>query len=145
VSGPTPGRDAPAAPEQRNRDLVRDSIPILDPEPLDVAPLAGYTVAVATERRRHPIADLLESVGARTVGIQAMRAMAALDEPAVRAATERCVASPAHEVVLSSSYGLRTWLAAARRWGMADALVERFRTARLLARDAPAADSLRAL
>src|SRR5690606_17474758 len=80
LSGPTPGRGAPAALEQRNRDLVKDSIPILDHQPLDVAPLAGYTVAVATERRRHPIADLLESVGARTVGIQAMRAMAALDE-----------------------------------------------------------------
>ena len=88
---------------------------------------------------------MLESVGARTVGIQAMRAMAAVDEPALRAATEQCLATPAREVVISSSYGLRTWLAAARRWGMAEGLVTRFRDARLLARDPPAADSLRAL
>ena len=145
LSGPTPGLEAAAVPEQRNRDLVNDSIPTLNDQQVDVAPLAGYTVAVATERRRHPIADLLESVGARTVGIQAMRAVAAADEAALREATERCLAAPAHEVVISSSYGLRTWLAAARRWGMAEALVARFRAARLLARDPPAADSLRAL
>lgn len=142
---PPPGPEAPAAPKQQNRDLVSETKPDRYQAPSDVAPLAGFSVAVATERRRHPIADMLESVGARTIGIQAMRAMAALDETALRAATEQCLAAPAREVVISSSYGLRTWLAAARRWGMAEGLVTRFRDARLLARDPPAADSLRAL
>jgi uroporphyrinogen-III synthase len=111
----------------------------------DRAALAGYTVAIASDRRRHRLADLLESVGARTIGIQAARSVATLDESALRAATARCLADGCDEVVISSAVGLRAWIAAARRWGLAERLVTRFAGARLLARDAPAADSLRAL
>jgi uroporphyrinogen-III synthase len=110
-----------------------------------IAPLAGYTVAIASDRRRHGLADLLESVGARTVGIQAARSVAKPDPLALREATERCLAGPCHEVVISSALGLRAWIAAARRWRLAPALVARFAPARLLARDAAAADGLRAL
>jgi uroporphyrinogen-III synthase len=111
----------------------------------DLAALAGYTVAVASDRRRHRLADLLESVGARTVGVQAARSMAKPDDTALRAATARCLADGCDEVVISSAVGLRAWIGATRRWGLADALVTRFAGARLLARDAAAADSLRAL
>lgn len=110
-----------------------------------IAPLAGYTVAIASDRRRHELADLLESVGARTVGIQAARSVARPDEAIVREATQRCVAAPCHEVVISSAVGLRAWLAVARRWGLERQLVAVLTTARLLARDAAAADALRAL
>lgn len=110
-----------------------------------ITPLAGYTVAVASDRRRHGLADLLESVGARTIGVQAARSVAKPDEARLREATERCLARPCDEVVVSSALGLRAWLAAAHRWGSAERLVARFATARLLARDAAAADSLRAL
>jgi uroporphyrinogen-III synthase len=111
----------------------------------DVAPLAGYTVAIASDRRRHPVADLLESVGARTVGVQAARSLATPDLAGLRRATGQCLASGCDDVVISSAVGLRGWIGAARRWGTAQALVERFTAARLLARDAAAADSLRAL
>jgi uroporphyrinogen-III synthase len=110
-----------------------------------VAPLAGYTVVVASDRRRHALADLLESVGARTVGVQAARSVARPDESALREATSRCLAAPCHELVVSSALGLRAWVAAATRWGVAGPLVARFAGARLLARDAAAADGLRAL
>ncbi|HEY8473827.1 MAG TPA: uroporphyrinogen-III synthase [Natronosporangium sp.] len=110
-----------------------------------IAPLAGYSVAIASDRRRHGVADLLESVGARTVGIQAARSVAKPDLAALREATERCLAAPCHEVVVSSALGLRAWITAARRWRLADGLVARFEAARLLARDAAAADGLRAL
>lgn len=110
-----------------------------------IAPLAGYTVVVASDRRRHRLADLLESVGARTVGIQAARSVARPDLAAVRAATAACLAAPCHEVVVSSALGLRAWVAAAREAGQEAALLARLRGARLLARDAAAADALRAL
>lgn len=110
-----------------------------------IAPLAGYTVAIASDRRRHGLADLLESVGARTVGIQAARSVAKPDPSVLREATARCLAGPCDEVVISSALGLRAWIAAARRWRLAPALVARFARARLLARDAAAADALRAL
>jgi uroporphyrinogen-III synthase len=111
----------------------------------EIAPLAGYTVAVASDRRRHGLADLLESVGARTVSVQAARSVAKPDERALREATARCLAQPCDEVVVSSALGLRAWVTAARRWGQAAALISRFASARLLARDAAAADALRAL
>lgn len=110
-----------------------------------IPPLAGYTVAVASDRRRHRLAELLESVGARTVGIQAARSVAKPDPAALREATERCLAGPCHELVISSALGLRAWLRAADSQGRAGQLVVRFGQARLLARDAPAADGLRAL
>jgi uroporphyrinogen-III synthase len=102
-------------------------------------------VAVASDRRRHRLADLLETVGARTVGIQAARSVAKPDLAALRSATARCLAGPCHEVVISSALGLRAWVTAADRWGQAAELVARFRQARLLARDAAAADGLRGL
>lgn len=144
VRGQRPG----SVPRQRGFDLVKKTSPRRDLQQApdeSIAPLAGYTVAVATDRRRHPLADLLESVGARTVGVQAMRSVAQPDEAELREATLRGLTDPCDEVVISSAFGLRTWLAAARRWGLADALVARFADARLLARDPPAADSLRAL
>ncbi|MPZ27588.1 MAG: uroporphyrinogen-III synthase [Micromonosporaceae bacterium] len=110
-----------------------------------IAPLAGYTVVIASDRRRHRLADLLESVGARTVGVQAARSVAKPDPAGLRAATTQCLAAPCQELVVSSALGLRAWLAAAGRWGLAERLVDRFRSARLLARDAAAADVLRAL
>jgi uroporphyrinogen-III synthase len=112
---------------------------------LSIAPLAGYTVAVAADRRRHPIAAMFESIGARTISVQAVRTVAQPDEDAVRAATAEVVARPVHEVVVSSAFGLRSWLAVARRSGGTEALLARFADARLLARDARAADGLRDL
>jgi uroporphyrinogen-III synthase len=110
-----------------------------------ISPLAGYTVAVASDRRRHGLAGLLESVGARTVGIQAARSVAKPDEAALRRATDRCLAAPFDELVVSSPLGLRAWLAAVRRWRLVQPLVARLGQARLLARDPSAADALRVL
>src|SRR2546430_17333444 len=52
--------------------------------PAGIAPLAGYTVAVASDRRRHPLAPLLEAAGARTVGGPAGRRFFPADDPAGR-------------------------------------------------------------
>jgi uroporphyrinogen-III synthase len=110
-----------------------------------VAMLGGFTVAVATDRRRHPIADLLEAAGARTVSFQALRTISQPDADAILAASAAAAAAPVHEVVVSSAFGLRAWFGAARRDGCVDALLGRFAEARLLARDARAADGLREL
>ncbi len=108
-------------------------------------PLAGYTVAVATDRRHHPIAAYLDRYGARTVSVQATRTVAQADPDDLAAATRLAVEGPADEVVVSSAFGLRCWLATARSLGVADELVGRFAGARLLARDGRAADGLREL
>jgi uroporphyrinogen-III synthase len=111
----------------------------------DVGVLAGYAVAVATDRRRHRMAADLEALGAKTVSVQAVRTVSQGDEETVRAATALAVSEPIHEVVVSSAVGLRAWLAAATRAGAAAALLVRLADARLLARDARTADALREL
>jgi uroporphyrinogen-III synthase len=110
-----------------------------------IAPLAGYSVAVVSDRRRHPLADLLESLGGRTVGVQGARSLPQADEARVRDATAAVLAQPCDELIVSSVGGLRHWLQLARHWRVADELVARFADARLLARDARVADSLREL
>src|SRR2546430_9708822 len=55
--------------------------------PAGIAPLAGYTVAVASDRRRHPLAALLVAAGARTLAWQSVRAFSAADDPAGREGT----------------------------------------------------------
>jgi len=111
--------------------------------PAGIAPLAGYTVAVASDRRRHPLADLLEAAGARTVGVQAVRAFSAAEQPAVREATVAALAAPVDELLVASDFGFRAWLRAARRWQLADRLIDHLATARLLASNPRAADALR--
>ncbi len=110
-----------------------------------VAPLAGFTVAVATDRRRHDLATRLESEGARTIGVRAIHTVPQPDPHAINNAVRECIAEPVHEVIVSSAFGLRAWLDAARRIGHLDDLIDRFGEARLLARDARAADELRGL
>jgi uroporphyrinogen-III synthase len=115
------------------------------PAPADatIAPLAGFTVAVASDRRRHELAAMLEAAGARTVSVQAVRVVSQPDDAALHEATRRCLAAPIDELVVSSAFGFRSWLAAAATWQVDTALVGRFVDARLLARDARAADSMR--
>jgi uroporphyrinogen-III synthase len=108
-------------------------------------PLAGFTVAVATDLRRHELAQWLDAEGARTIGFRAVRVMPQPDPDAIAAAVRECVAEPVHEVIVSSAFGLRAWLDAARRAGHVDELVRGFTQTRLLARDARTADGLREL
>ena len=107
--------------------------------------LTGWTVAVISERRRHDLADLLVASAARPVNIQAVRSVAQPITEDVAAATRRCIERPVHEVIVSSGLGLRAWLRIAEQTGDIDLLVARLSHARLLARDANAADTLRDL
>jgi uroporphyrinogen-III synthase len=111
--------------------------------PAGVAPLAGYTVAVASDRRRHALAGLLEAAGAKVASVQAIRAFSEADDPAVHAATDQIPGGPIDELLVSSDFGFRAWLRAARERGAADRLVAGFRPARLLASNPRAADALR--
>ncbi|HEX6870911.1 MAG TPA: uroporphyrinogen-III synthase, partial [Micromonosporaceae bacterium] len=107
--------------------------------------LAGFAVAVASERRRHHLAGRLELLGARVASVQAVQTMAQPDADAVRVATLACLDEPVDDVVVASVFGLRSWLAIARRLGYLDEVIGRLRVARLLARDARVADELRDL
>ena len=98
-------------------------------------PTVAGTSWPAGSRRRAPV----RSASARS------GPCAQPDPEAIAGAVRECVAEPVHEVIVSSAFGLRAWLDAARRIGHLDALIERFGQARLLARDARTADGLREL
>lgn len=111
--------------------------------PPALAPLAGYTVAIASEHRRPPIAEAIEAVGARTACVQAVRAFSTSDERTLRAATEAALGAPIDELIVTSGFGFGVWMRSATRWGLGDVLVDRARGARLLASNPRAADGLR--
>jgi uroporphyrinogen-III synthase len=108
-------------------------------------PLAGFTVALATDRRNHDMAAWLSAEGARTLGFRAVQTTPQPDPTAIAAAIRETVAAPVHEVIVSSAFGLRLWLAAARREGLLDQMVAGLAEARLLARNPVTADGLREL
>jgi uroporphyrinogen-III synthase len=91
------------------------------------------------------MAGWLAAEGARTVGFRAVQTTPQPDPGAIAAAVRDSVAAPAHEVIVSSAFGLRLWLSAARRLGLLDQLVAGLTEARLLARNPVTADGLREL
>lgn len=111
--------------------------------PSGLAPLAGYTVAVASDRRRHPLAAMLEAVGGKVASVQAVRADSSADDEAVRAVTAQASSGRIDELLVASDFGFRAWIRAARDWGLADRLIAGFGPARLLASNPRAADALR--
>jgi len=98
----------------------------------DAAPLAGFTVAVTTDRRHDELAGLLERCGARVVVAPALRIVPLPDDADLRAATAMCVDKPLDIVVATTGTGLRGWLEAAEGWGLGDALRGRLAAAHLV-------------
>jgi uroporphyrinogen-III synthase len=113
------------------------------PEQHDSAILAGYAVAVVSDRRRHGLSALLEAAGARTVAVQGVRTVTSLDDVRLQADTRQVLAGPVDELVVASDFGFRSWLRMARGWQLADALTARFAQARRLASNPRAADAVR--
>jgi uroporphyrinogen-III synthase len=91
------------------------------------------------------MAAWLEAEGARTIGVRAVQNTPQPNPDALADAVRQCVAEPAHEVIVSSAFGLRVWLAAARRAGLLARLIACLAEARLLARNPVTADGLREL
>jgi uroporphyrinogen-III synthase len=105
------------------------------PAPVDDSePLAGFTVAVTTDRRHDELAGLLERRGARVVVAPALRVVPLADDAELRAATVTCVDNPLDVVVATTAIGLRGWVAAAGGWGLADALRGRLAAAHVVVR-----------
>lgn len=107
------------------------------------APLTGYTAAIASDRRHHAVATALEAFGARTLSAQTIRTVTPASTEQLRAAVDEALAGPIHEFIVTSNFGARSWIAAARAVGRFDELISRLKTARLLASTPLAADSLR--
>jgi uroporphyrinogen-III synthase len=84
--------------------------------------LSGYTIGVASDRRRDELGTLLEQRGARVVIAPALRIVPIADDAELRTATRSCLATPPDIVVVNTGFGMRGWLDAAEGWGLADPL-----------------------
>ena len=137
--------DRPARPTPRHPDGLVPLVASGSAAGSGVPALAGYTLAVVTDRRHHPLADQLEADGARIVSVQAVRTVAQPEPAALTRAAMAAVAAPADEVVISSAFGFRIWATAAGSLDATDRLLATLAGARLLASEARAADELRTL
>ncbi|MEW2444463.1 uroporphyrinogen-III synthase [Micromonospora marina] len=106
--------------------------------------LSGFTVAVASSRRRHPLASLLAASDARTTSVHAVRDDVGPGATEAFLAAARGVADArVHDVVVCSASGLRAWLSSAAEAGNLDTLVAHLATARILVREPAAVAVLR--
>jgi uroporphyrinogen-III synthase len=116
----------------------------VSPDPGDGHTLAGYTVVNTADRRREELTALLERRGARVLSVPAVRIVPLPDDAGLLAATREAVSRPLDDVVVTTGIGFRSWLEAARSWGLAEPLLARLAGARLLTRGPKATGAVRA-
>ena len=108
-------------------------------------PLAGFRVGVTAARKVEEQVGLLERRGAEVVWAPALSLEANLVEDAeLRIATDDVLSRPIDLFLATTGTGLRTWFAAAERWGLRTALLERLAGAEILARGPKSVGALRA-
>jgi uroporphyrinogen-III synthase len=96
--------------------------------------LAGFTVAVTSDRRRDELATQLEAHGARIVLAPALRLVPVADDTLLRDVTHQLLESPPDAVVANTAIGMLGWIEAADSWGLGDRLRERLAAAHMVAR-----------
>ncbi len=108
-------------------------------------PLSGFRVGVTAARKVEEQVGLLERRGAEVVWAPALSLEANLVEDAeLRIATDDVLSRPIDLFLATTGTGLRTWFAAAERWGLRTALLERLAGAEILARGPKSVGALRA-
>ncbi|WP_371678323.1 uroporphyrinogen-III synthase [Streptomyces sp. NBC_01276] len=107
-------------------------------------PLAGFTVGVTAARRADDLIALLRRRGASVVHAPALRIVPLADDGELMAATKELIDCPPDAVVATTAIGFRGWIEAADGWGIGEGLLERLRTAELLARGPKVKGAVRA-
>ncbi|KUJ65055.1 bifunctional uroporphyrinogen-III synthetase/response regulator domain protein [Streptomyces albus subsp. albus] len=107
-------------------------------------PLAGFTVGVTAARRADELIALLRRRGAEVVHAPALRIVPLPDDTELLAATEQLIRHAPDAVVATTAIGFRGWIEAAEGWGLGEALLDRLREVRLLARGPKVRGAIRA-
>jgi uroporphyrinogen-III synthase len=114
------------------------------PEADEVAPLAGFTVAVTAVRRADELGTMLERRGATVLHAPALRLVPLADDGHLFAATRSLLSEPPDLVVATTGIGFRGWLEAADAWGLSAGLLDRLRAATVHTRGPKATGAVRA-
>jgi uroporphyrinogen-III synthase len=107
-------------------------------------PLAGFTVGVTAERRHEELITHLERRGARVVFAPAIRMVPVTDDNDLLEATRGLLDEPADDLIVTTGIGFRSWLEAAREWGLSDGLLKALNGLAVLARGTRARAAVRA-
>lgn len=107
-------------------------------------PLAGCVMVITADRRKRELASALERRGAKVIFASALSTISHLDDQQLVAHTRALIASPPDIVVATTGIGFRAWVEAADAAGIADALIETLRGARLVARGPKARGAIQA-
>ncbi|MDI3389387.1 uroporphyrinogen-III synthase [Streptomyces sp. B-S-A8] len=107
-------------------------------------PLAGFTVGVTAARRADELGALLTRRGAAVLHAPALRIVPLADDSELLDATRQIIATAPDVVVATTAIGFRGWIEAAEGWGLGEALLDRLRGLRLLARGPKVKGAIRA-
>jgi uroporphyrinogen-III synthase len=113
-------------------------------EPIELAPLAGYTVAITAARRRQEFGAALERRGAVVIYAPAVRIIPLPDDALLREATKRCAQRGVDIVVATTGIGFRGWIEAAEGWGLGEDLLRTLEASELIARGPKVRGAVRA-
>lgn len=106
--------------------------------------LAGFTVGVTAARRADELCALLRRRGAAVLHAPALRIVPLADDAELLATTQELIEQTPDIVVATTAIGFRGWIEAAEGWGVGEDLLDRLRTARLLARGPKVKGAMRA-
>src|SRR4051812_8808744 len=112
--------------------------------PLARDQLAGFTIALTSDRRSEELAASFVRRGANVLRAPALRILPLEEDEELEAATERVIIDPPDDVVVTTAIGFRGWIDAADAAGQAMELLEVLEGAPLLARDPTARGAIRA-
>lgn len=105
-------------------------------------PLSGRVIGITAERRAGDQAVLFRRLGADVVHGPTMHTNQLSDPERLRDVTERLIAQPPDYVVANTGLGMRSWVDAARQWGLDGDLLGALATARIAARGPKAAGAV---
>ena len=106
--------------------------------------LAGFRIGVTAARKADEQISLLERRGAAVVHAPALSVDPnRIDETELLAATKDVLSQPVDIFVATTGIGLKSWFAAAERWGMLDDLTGHLDGAEILARGPKSVGALR--
>ena len=106
--------------------------------------LTGFTVAVTAARRAEEFETLLARRGAMVRSAAAIAMVPLHDDVTLRQRTDELIADPPDLLIATTGIGFRGWIEAADGWGVAEALLDALREARIISRGPKPTGALRA-
>lgn len=104
--------------------------------------LKGFTIGITADRRSEDQAVLFRRLGANVIHGATMRTVPLADEPALRQVSLDLIAEPPDYLIANTGLGIRTWFAAAQKWGIEEQLLQCLASATILARGPKASGAL---